>query len=122
MLSFPDENYRSVAPFKNGLEKVEKIDKKDRNYGFVNTKGKPVIPYIYDYALDFLGDYAYVAFNKKSRSKSWVGFINKKSERVLELSDNKSQIWFDKEAKKILPKTYDKNIYDFYGNKVVLDY
>lgn len=116
VLSFLDKYGYFVEPFENGLSRVRNINKKDRNYGFINTKRKVVIPYMYDDASDFLGDYAYVKYKKGS--DSWIGFIDKNNKRILELPDYKRHIWYHKELKKHLIKTYDDSVYDFYGNKI----
>jgi len=120
VLSFPHKEYHEVAPFKNGLSKVEKSNndnlKYDGDYGFINTKGKVVIPFIYKTAMPFYGKYAYVEYKKGS--DYWVGFIDKNNKRILEINDTYQAGWYDKKTKKHYMKTWKGEVYDYDGNKI----
>lgn len=60
---------------------------KDGKYGFVNNEGKVVIPYKYDFALDFSDGMALVC-----DENGWIGYINTKGELVIPYKyDNPSE-------------------------------
>lgn len=63
--------------------------KKEGKYGYINKKGKIVIPAIYDYAYPFVKGMAYVELNGKS------GFINKKGKEIIPIKYN--QLWLESE-------------------------
>ena len=57
--------------FNNGLARIRKGDWENGKYGFINTKGEEVIPFIYDYAMNFNDGLALVR-----RGEEW-GYIDK---------------------------------------------
>ena len=60
---------------------------KDGRYGFVDSEGKLVIPYQYDFALDFSDGMALVC-----DENGWIGYINTKGELVIPYQyDNPSE-------------------------------
>ncbi len=77
---------RTELPFySNNLSVFKENDK----YGYINKKGKIVIPAIYEYAYPFVNRMAYVELNGKS------GFINKKGKEIISIKYN--QLWLENE-------------------------
>lgn len=72
--------------FSNNLSIFEENNK----YGYINKKGKVVIPAIYEYAYPFVNGMAYVELNGKS------GFINKKGKEIIPVKYN--QLWLESEG------------------------
>lgn len=64
--------------------------KENNKYGYINKKGKVVIPAIYEYAYPFVNGMAYVELNGKS------GFINKKGKEIIPIIYN--QLWLESEG------------------------
>lgn len=77
---------RTEFPFySNNLTLV----KKENKYGYIDKKGKVIIPAIYEYAYPFVNGMAYVELNGKS------GFINKKGKEIIPIKYN--QLWLESE-------------------------
>lgn len=72
--------------YSNNLSTFKKYNK----YGYINKKGKVVIPAIYEYAYPFVNGMAYVELNGKS------GFINKKGKEIIPIRYN--QLWLESEG------------------------
>ncbi len=84
---FNGENEKKSFPFySDGLRVFEKEGK----FGYINKKGKVVIPAIYEYAYPFVNGMAYVELNGKS------GFINKKGKEIIPIKY--SQFWLPSEG------------------------
>jgi hypothetical protein len=49
----------AIRDFSEGLGRVQKNGK----YGFINTKGQIIAPFIYDFATDFIAGMAFVEQN-----------------------------------------------------------
>ncbi len=83
--------YININSFKNGLALVSDNDKKFKTkYGYINTKGKVVIPMIYDGADDFSEGLAYVYKGKSDYEgvthNALGGFINTKGKVIIPLT------------------------------------
>ncbi|MFN4763819.1 WG repeat-containing protein [Gillisia sp. Q332] len=64
--------------------------KKEEKYGFINRKGKIKIPAVYEKALPFFNDLAYVELNGEA------GYINKNGEEVIPIKYK--QLWLETEG------------------------
>lgn len=120
ILIFPNTEYHEAEPFCNGLAKIEKRNKDEYDYdgdfGFVDSTGKVIIPYLYKEATNFHGSCAFVAYEEKGKRK--YALINKKNEKVLIFDDKYDDYWYDKEQGKRFFRLDNGEVYDFDGNKI----
>lgn len=122
-LNFEHEKYHEAFAFSNGLARIEKANNDqydyDGDFGFIDTKGQVIIPFEYSKCTDFYGTYAYA--EKKNGENSWYGFINQKNEKVITLPDGYQSSWFDKDRKTWVIRLHNDDLYDFDGNKIVIE-
>ncbi|UIR57361.1 WG repeat-containing protein [Sphingobacterium sp. SRCM116780] len=120
VLSFPTEKYHLAEPFYKGLARVEKRNNDeylyDGDYGFIDNKGREVIPTMYDNATDFHGKYAYVAIKKQDQYT--YAFIDRKNNIVMKLPSGYQYSWYDEKKQKWYIRLGDEEVYDYDGNPI----
>ncbi|MDM1298449.1 WG repeat-containing protein [Empedobacter falsenii] len=106
----------------NKYEKAERFrnkralwKEKDGYYGFVNEKGKTVIPFDLIDASEFRGKYAIVK-RKINNDKVWVGLIDENGKNHKEFIGWPYYMGYDEENKSYFYNIDDKTVYDGEGN------
>lgn len=101
-----DPIYTYAAPFSDdGIALVAKLVDWERKYGYINSKGEEVIPFIYDNATS-LYDFGYALVGIKDNDEedddfySYIGYdyiINKKGKIVYTIEDEFDIVWLTKD-------------------------
>lgn len=93
---------------------------KDGMYGFVDTKGKTVIPFDYIDASEFRGKYALIK-RKISDGNIWIGLIDEKGKPHTEFKQWPYYIGYSENDKTWIYNLDDKTVYDGEGNLIKRD-
>lgn len=106
-----DSDITKVDLFSSGLSMVKKNEK----YGFINKKGEVVIPFMYDSAFAFDGDYTVVSKIEDSKEKNYI--INNKN-RIIREVDTDSHIKFVTDKYNVITDGHKNKYLDKKGNEV----
>ncbi len=104
------KKYEQVQPFSNGLAAVK--NKKDKMWGYINTKGKLVIPFLYDKAHPFQERYAYVVKNREAL------LIDSNNKVFKKLPDTYNSATLPLDSNKAIYRLSNGETYDADGNLV----
>lgn len=112
-----DRYYTNISIFSEGLASYEVKFKGNRKFGYLDKKGKDVIPYKYDYASPFKDGLALVSLEQK------YGIIDKKGKEIIPpeydnivclpndffiVKENGKNGVVNKKKKEIIPLVYDE--------------
>ncbi|AXT49496.1 WG repeat-containing protein [Aquimarina sp. BL5] len=104
------KKYLQVKPFSNGLAAVK--DKESKSWGYIDTTGKVVIPFLYNEANAFQERYAYVVKNKEAL------LIDKNNKVFKKLPDTYSSASLPLDSNEAKYHLYNGETYDADGNLV----
>lgn len=90
---------------------------KDGAYGYVDTKGKIAIPFMYTNANNFRDQYALVQYTKNS-NQTWIGLIDRNGKEHVRFAQWPYYISYDKDQKTWIYVIDDQTIYNGEGQLI----